>query len=161
MTPSKAALLRAAAEYLAAIGATEGSFLVAVTDADGEEHRVPCRTWQQAAAAPFAAAAGTIDAPSALDAPAMPSAQQRTARRGRGREFSPRAEKILLGLRGRGWLTAGELAESIGEECDNDLRALLRDLEAREYVEIHQRYGVRLILDEQSTSGVSTVTDAV
>lgn len=60
------------------------------------------------------------------------------------RGYSPLEAKILAGLAGKGWVVTADLAEAIGEDVSNDLRAVLRNLEALGAVELHQRQGVRL-----------------
>ena len=61
-----------------------------------------------------------------------------------GKLFSPLEERILLALQDGAWHSTNQLAEAVDESPTGDLRAILRNLQERCYVEVSQRHGVRL-----------------
>lgn len=98
----KAALVRAAADYLACEGHAGRKFVVTLASRDAR-FAVVVREWP----------------PPAPDTTGPPEGY---------RKLSQTEAKVMLMLKGRDYTTTREIAAAVGEEPDGDLRAILRNL---------------------------------
>ncbi len=87
--------------------------------------------------------------------PPVPEALAAVTLNPAGKLFSPLEERILKALEDGAWHSTNYLAEAVGESPTGDLRAILRNLQERCYVEVSQRHGVRLTPPQSATNSPS------